>query len=195
LLAVWTLHELVGREGDSTEIGCHFEDEDKVIVGLVHHVHRLLLLPGNLKDPLLLSIFIGAKLIDDVFLPLQKADSIDLELELFVGLQDLVSKVDMDQKIRNLHFRKQVVKESSLELGVGKTHVLLDLDGDAVLTVICAHSPSLSSRLSSSLSAKPSGFQSWPYRIKKRITEEPRLSYVSDYNVNSLMTLFDKKII
>jgi hypothetical protein len=83
---------------------------------------------GDFEDAMLLAVFIRPKFIDELGLHLQVAYAIDLELELSIVLDYLVSEVDVSEQICYLQFRKEMIEEASLKFRVGKTHVLIYLD-------------------------------------------------------------------
>lgn len=91
-------------------------------------MHRFLLLSRDPEDPLLLRVLIGAELIDHVFLFVEVAHPVDLELVLLVPPDNFVPEVDVDQQVGQLNLRKQVIEESPLELRICQTHILVNLE-------------------------------------------------------------------
>jgi hypothetical protein len=91
------LHRFIGEKSYVFEIGCHFEQKHEIIISFIKHMHTLLLLPRNLKDSLLLTVFVWTKLIHEFWWPFKEINTEYFKLKLFVVLYYLVSEVDVGE--------------------------------------------------------------------------------------------------
>lgn len=62
-------------------------------------MRTFLLVPGDLEDALLLTVFVRSKFIDELGMHFQETYAKDLELELSIVLDYLGSEVDMCNEI------------------------------------------------------------------------------------------------
>lgn len=87
-----------------------------------------LFVSGDLEDALLFAVFVWSEFIDKLGLHFQVTYTIDLELELSIVLDYLVSEVDVSEQIWDLQFGKEMIEEASLKFRIGKAHVFIYLD-------------------------------------------------------------------